>query len=562
VRCDRRVAVGVGLVLVQLAVVSQPGTAAASPTARLWWSSCQDGFDCATLYPPLDYDRPDGVAVAVAVIRLPATSARQRIGSLLFNPGGPGSSGVDFVRTIARLLPPELRTHFDIVGFDPRGVARSSPLRCFATLDEASSVRPAFPFPVTPAEEQRQADADRRLAAACVRRGGPILRHMSTADTARDMDLLRHALGDDKLTYVGRSYRSILGQTYANLFPQRVRALVVDGVLDPVAWASGYSDEGETTPLGVRTGGDVGAAETLDEFLRLCDAAGPGCAFAGRSQDRYATLARRLRHHPIVTTDPTRGDVTFSYNDLTATTLGVLAAPMIWPTGAAFLADVESQSATTGPGQAATAGPGPGLDAIRSRLGLPPAGREPYPNDLEAMPGVACPDTVNPRRLAAWQRSADTAERRHGYFGRIWTWKVSACLSWPDSAGRDSYPGPWNARTSAPVLVVGNYFDPVTRYQGAVTAARLLPNSRLLPYAGWGHTAFRTAGNRCIDDHIVTYLVNARVPPTGTVCQPDGSPFESPDPSCQQCPPAAPPAAAPPAAALLAAEMRRTVRDR
>jgi hypothetical protein len=138
---------------------------------------------------------------------------------------------------------------------------------------------------------------------------------------------------------------------------------------------------------------------------------------------------------------------------------------------------------------------------------------------------VACSDSVNPRSFAAYQRAADTAERRYGYFGRLWTWVSDICRPWPRIAGQDRYLGPWTARTSSPVLVVGNYFDPATRYQGAVTASRLLPNSRLLSYAGWGHTAFLGAGNFCINNHVTRYLVSTRLPAAGTVCRPEGSPF-------------------------------------
>jgi pimeloyl-ACP methyl ester carboxylesterase len=133
---------------------------------------------------------------------------------------------------------------------------------------------------------------------------------------------------------------------------------------------------------------------------------------------------------------------------------------------------------------------------------------------------------VNPRAFGAWTRAAATTERDHGYFGRPWTWASSMCHAWPATAGRDRYLGPWTARTASPVLVVGNYYDPQTPYQGAVTAARLLPNSRLLTYAGWGHTAF-FRGSECIDTAVTQYLTSLRLPPAGTVCPATGSPFES-----------------------------------
>jgi hypothetical protein len=300
--------------------------------------------------------------------------------------------------------------------------------------------------------------------------------------------------------------------------------MVIDGVVDPIAWTTGYGDEGSTMPLGTRLGSDVGAQATLDEFFRLCDVAGPSCAFAGNSHKRFASLAGRLREHPIVITDPAPGQPeTFSYQDLIMTTLGVLFDPALWPIGGVFFAEIEALASTASVGHT--------LDAIRTLSGHAAANQEPYANDVEGLPGVACSDSANPRTLVAWQRAAAAAEHRQVYFGRRWAWKVGACLSWPTSAGEDRYQGPWNAWTSGPVLVVGNYFDPATPYSGAVTVSKLLPNSRLLSYAGWGHTAFLNAGNVCVDNHIARYLINAQVPPTGTVCQPDRSPFAPPEAS-------------------------------
>jgi pimeloyl-ACP methyl ester carboxylesterase len=508
-------------------LLGAPARAAAPPApAAVAWAACEDGFECATVPAPLDYDRPRGAQIALSLLRLPAADPGRRIGSLLLNPGGPGGSGVDFAREAARVLPAELRARFDIVGFDPRGIYRSTPLRCFDTYEQAVAVLPPFPYPQTPAEEQAQRVSDDKLAAACARHGGAILGHMSSADAARDMDLLRERLGDRKLTYLGYSYGSLLGQNYANLFPSRVRALVIDGVVDPVAWATGHGREGRTVPVGTRIGSADGAARTLGEFFRLCDAAGPACAFSGHASRRYAALAQRLRGNPATIVDPFSGETfTFTYNDLIAVTLSALYQAQSWPDLAYFLDDVQRQVSPAALGRR--------LATIRATLGLAAPAQEQYPNDVEGSPGVTCSDTVNPRSLQDWQRSADVAEHRHGYFGRIWNWAWSACRSWPATAGQDRHLGPWTARTSAPVLVVGNYFDPATRYQGAVAAARLLPNSRLLSYAGWGHAAYFIAGNPCVDTTVTRYLLTSRVPAAGTVCRPERSPF-APAPAVRQ----------------------------
>ncbi|WP_167761912.1 alpha/beta hydrolase [Blastococcus sp. CT_GayMR19] len=467
---------------------------------------------------PLDYGDPQGEQIGISVIRLPAGDPSQRLGSLMLNPGGPGGSGVEFVRFVAKVLPLELRARFDIVGFDPRGINLSTPLRCFDTFDEALSILPPFAFPVTPAEEETLRESDDQLAAACAERGGAILDHMSTADVARDMDLLRGALGDEKVNYVGNSYGSILGQNYANLFPSRVGAFVIDGVTDPIAWTTGQGQDAETTPIGTRIGSADGAQRTLEEFFRLCDAAGPDCALAGDSSGRFAALAERLRGDPTSITDPLTGDTfTVTYNDLIGLTLGALYAPFIWPDLAFILADLEQRLSPEVLGQR--------LAAIRTELGLAAAPQEEYPNFVEGLPGVGCSDSINPRSFEAWQSAADAAEATYGYFGRLWNWALSACRAWPSTAGEDRYLGPWTAQTSSPVLIVGNQFDPATPYHGAVTASELLPNAALLTYGGWGHTAYLSAGNFCVDSHVTRYLLTGELPEAGTVCPPEGSPF-------------------------------------
>ncbi len=493
------------------AAVTDSRAVAGLATRSVAWKPCRDGFQCATVRAPLDYDNPGGATVSLSVIRRPAATRSERIGSLMVNPGGPGVSGVDFVRDLVKFLPPVLRARFDVVGFDPRGVRRSTPVRCFSTAAEADAVRPPFTFPVTPAEEQLQHRYLTRLGAACARHAGAILAHVSTADAARDMDFLRAALGDRKMSYWGLSYGSMLGQTYANLFPDKVRALVIDGVIDPRTWV-GRGAAGKTVPIGARLRSDVGAQKTLNEFFRLCDQAGPaGCALAGSSGRRYAALAARLRAHPQ---DVPGGTVT--YARFVTVTLGSLYASHTWPDAATLIADLERRAK---PAVLAR-----DLATLRSELGLAADAQEPYPNVLEGKPAVACSDSRNPDTFTAWTTTAARTERQHGYFGRPWTWSWSECLTWPKTAGQDRYVGPWTARTARPVLVVGSYFDPATRYGGAVAASQLLPRSRLLTYAGWGHGTY-LAGNFCVDSAVTRYLVTVRTPAAGKVCRPEGSPF-------------------------------------
>jgi pimeloyl-ACP methyl ester carboxylesterase len=506
-----------GLLAAPTAVAAPTRTQAVAAVPVLDWTDCGDGFQCATARVPLDYDRPGGAKIELALIRKPASDPARRIGSIFFNPGGPGGSGVDFVHALAPVLySDEVRARFDFVGFDPRGIIRSTPLRCFDTLDEALAVLAPMAFPVTRAEERVWVRSDRALARACAQRGGPILDHMATADVARDLDLLRRAVGDDKLSYVGYSYGSFLGATYANLFPNKVRALVVDGVLDPVAWATGRGDEARTLPFSTRLRSAKGTWETLREFFRLCDAGAANCAFSqGNPQHRFAELAERLLEEPVQLPDGQGGTFPFGYDDLVVTALGAMYDPGSWPDLAVFLQQLWDLAQ---PDAAAAT-----LRTLRARLGG--LQQEDYPNFVEGFPGVACSETDNPNNVAAWARAARAQDRQFRYFGRPWTWITSICQPWP-GWDADRYAGPWTRRTANPVLVVNPRFDPATPIHGAVTLDRLLPRSRLLTLDGWGHTTLFSSA--CIDDHVSRYLLTTQVPPLGTVCQPDVVPFAQP----------------------------------
>ncbi len=260
---------------------------------ELDWRSCGAGreqFECANAEVPTDYDRPRGGTTTIALTRLPATDPTQRIGTLFVNPGGPGGSGVDFVQGFAPVFPAEIRARFDVLGFDPRGVARSDPATCFPTAEqEAAFLDRALLFPLTPAEERRYTIEARMLGTACAATSPRRFRHISTANVARDMDLLRQAVGDRRLSYLGLSYGTYLGATYARLFPNRVRALVLDGTIDPREYA-GTKDRG--LPVGARIDQGQGGAEVFGEFLRRCAAVGPTrCSLAAVGDP--ATVARQ-----------------------------------------------------------------------------------------------------------------------------------------------------------------------------------------------------------------------------------------------------------------------------
>jgi pimeloyl-ACP methyl ester carboxylesterase len=494
------------------------GGASAGP-GKIAWSKCYSQlgpFQCGTVQVPLDYDNPNGTTISLAVVRLPASDPAHRIGSLFLNPGGPGGSGVDYtVFAGPALYTAEVRAKFDLVGFDPRGTNRSTTFRCFGTDKQWGPYFTPFAFPSTPAEEQIWMQADLYLDSSCSQRGGAMGYHMSTANVARDLDVLREAVGDAKLSYAGVSYGTMLGQTYANMFPNNVRAVIIDGVLDPIAWTTGSGD-GSTVPFSTRLRSDAGAQATLNEFFRLCDAGGASCAFAPNSAARFAALGNLIKAHPVPITFPDGSTGEVNYSILIGMTLGAMYDSSSWESFAAALADLEGQAS------AATLGVRFQRFWHPDNVYITKRGFPHYTNFIESFPAVACSDSDNPHSYGAWSTAGAAADAAFGYFGRLWTWASSICAAWPTSDA-DRYVGPWNHNTANPVLIIGNQFDPATRYEGAVIAAGLLPNSRLLTVHGWGHTSLFLSS--CADAVQTRYLVDLTLPSVGTVCEQDHVPF-------------------------------------
>ena len=477
------------------------------------WAPCGGDFpgaECATALVPLDYDHPTGPTTEIALARIPAADPAHKIGSLFVNPGGPGGSGVDLVlHGFGDYLAFLLEGRFDIIGFDPRGVAASDPLQCFDTeedRDDYFAETPVFPY----LREQKLPffDIARSLAPRCFGRQQNIISHMSTADVARDLDLLRRAVGDVGLSYLGFSYGSYIGNTYANMFPGRIRALVIDGVLDPRLWSSGWQVASDR----------VATAREFREFLRLCDEAGVDCALSapGGSAARFEALASAIRAEPLVFPN----GFVYSYDFLVADAGSAMYTPEYWggPDGYAAFFDLLADAVLGDVSaiQRAEAA----RQALQERLKQAAPARQAYDNFFEAYYGNQCADTEYPRSFLAFNLIGAYAESG-SMFGPYWWWGNAGCANWPLSS--DRYAGPWSARTSAPVLVVGNFFDGVTDYKGAVASSQLLKNSRLLSYAGWGHTAFGRSD--CVTDYVVGYLIDRTLPPRGTVCPANPNPF-------------------------------------
>ncbi|MGW0181214.1 alpha/beta hydrolase [Nocardia sp. NPDC003345] len=473
-------------------------------TPALEWSDCADGFQCATAEVPLDYHRPQGDRIGLAVIKLPAREPARRIGTLFVNFGGPGASGVDRLRERAGwpwLFSEELRARFDVVSWDPRSVARSAPARCFPSADEQLAFLASAPaMPATAAEEAPFYDWSRRFAERCAQQAGPILHHASTGNSARDLELLRRAVGDEKLSFHGISYGTQLGADYANMFPGRVRAMVLDGSLDFEGNMTGHAAQGTALPLDTRQNVADSLAATFDAFVRDCVAAGPRCAFsAGDPKLKFTTLAERARLAPIRV-----GGQEWTYSAIVNAAAG-LAQPSGYPELAALLQQLFDAGTTI---------PGP----------LPAAGSSYSGNRTEAYHAIQCSDSVVPADTGNYSRAAVSEDRRVPYFGRVAVFSSMACAFW-QGHDDDRYTGPWNRRTAAPILVLNSRFDPATPLAGAESGAGQLAEARVVVTEGAGHSSMYVPST-CTERVKRDYLFTGSLPPEGTRCAVDGSPFD------------------------------------
>ena len=547
----RRVLTGGGAVvasaLMALTLMAAAGAAATAPRApalaaagaappgpavpHLAWRACGGGFFCATAQVPLDYAHPAGTKIRIAVIKHPAADPARRIGSLFVNPGGPGGSGVTALRGGYSVFPPAVRARFDIVSFDPRGIGQSTVLQCFATnQQEQQLLSPVSSegFPVGAAQQRAWENTYARFDKACAAHAGPLLAHDSTADSARDMDLLRRAVGDTTLNYLGVSYGTYLGATYANLFPAKVRAMVLDGNADPVRWATGTGGSAAVLNTFLRMGSDRGSAAALKAFLNLCGRApASSCAFSAGSpaatRARFATLLNRLARHPVTVAGTTYTKAVTVDRVVVSGLYSAVPIPNLTGGWSDLATALEGLWTATSGGPAPATIPSPAKDFPLAGSEVQPDASAPY-SGVESALGVLCSDSPNPRIPAEYAAQDALASARSGVVGPDWVWPpMEACAQWPVLA-RDRYTGPFNRHTAAPILVVGNTVDPATPYRDAVAMSRELARARLLTVDGYGHTALGNP-SRCVAAAEDSYFVTRALPPPGKVCHQNAPPF-------------------------------------
>lgn len=504
-RFSATAAITIGLLTSIAATV--PAAPDKAPVAQITWHACPTDptLECATYPVPLNYTRPAAGTVSLALYRHPATDPTHRIGTLFVNPGGPGDATLKFTDKIVPTFYPELAARFDILGMDPRGVGASTPIQCFPTdtaRDHALAQLEAVPL--TQSEENAAARADRVFARSCAIHASPLLAHMSTADVARDLDTVRQAVGERQMTYLGQSYGTLLGATYVNLYPDRVRAMVLDAMVDPAARTS--------DSLAYEQQRAVGFESTLGAFLDACRRAGAGCAFSsGNPTEKFAQIRTRIWQGPLALPDATTMTASRLWNWLT----GAIPNPGNYPAIAAYLQQI--YTTTTSP-----SGP-PSTDDTTSTTTDPGQATSYSYNSADAFSAIDCTDEQLPRTPDAWPQIAASFEHAAPTFGRGQAYSALPCATWPVT-NTDHYTGPWNRITARTLLIVANLHDPNTPYAMAVHASRELRDTRLLTINGFGHTS--TGESTCATRDITTYLTIGKLPPNGATCQPDTQPFQ------------------------------------
>ena len=510
------------------------------PKPVLAWGSCEKisppaftgGFVCATLKVPLDYDHPKGRQISLAVVKHKASNPSEHVGTVLMNPGGPGGTGTSQIPSWMGLFPKDLVDRFDIVSWDPRGIGMSDAVQCFSTAtEEGNFLGESAEFPVTPEQQRKYISVWAKWGQRCAWAAGSLAAHVSTADTARDLEQLRRAVGEPKLRYIGISYGTFLGATYANLFPDRVGHMVLDGNVAPKNWTA----DGQRHPqqsISLRIGSDAGAGFSMRKFIELCGQVGPRrCKFAGPSpqatQKKWDDLMDRLLVGPI-TIYVSGQAVVMTYSKLLGA-LGSLfnfvqpftsqnpnVAPMKgWPQIAEILQTLWEKIETP-----------PTLDPPATTANCPVL-HEKYPG-VEQTLAVICGDSPNPRNTNYYIRESQDVVEKSGPIGLANLWADEPCATW-SIREEDTYAGPWNRPTANPILVVGNTFDPSTPYQNSLDMVEQLADARLLTVEGFGHSEMLNPSD-CANAYIVEYLVSGALPLAGTVCQQNKQPFAPPSP--------------------------------
>ena len=455
------------------------------------WSDCAE-LECATVLVPLNWSDPRSELIEIAINRHTARNPDASIGSLLINPGGPGASGLSFTERFVSMSGENLLDSYDVVGFDPRGIGESTPVQCGTDEEiDAYFMRDIHIETQSDLDAAIQATAD--FAAQCRELSGPILEHVDTASAARDMDVIRAAVGDEQLNFLGYSYGSQLGANYAQLYPQNVGRVVLDGAFDFLA--SG-PEQILARPLGYEL--------ALDNFLEWCDARDT-CPFTGdieEQKEQIQTMMARALDEPY----PTGRDWNLNGN------------LFYWGMAAALFDDARWPELEAALDEVIATGEGSGLHEFANAMFRRDAATGEYStNEKWAFTAIYCLDAFTQtgatiEQLEDFRDLMDEASPTFGW----WAGRDAGCAGWPWNAGQFVESVSDAATQAEPVLVIGTTGDPATPYESSESLAQRL-NATLLTYEGEGHTAYGRS-NQCIIDEVDGFLVEGVMPDPGTRC--------------------------------------------
>ena len=456
---------------------------------KLAWAPCKDKpqMQCADVKVPLDYKKPDGKTITVAMAKVPAANGKP-IGSLFVTPGGPGESGIDLVSGADKIFSKALRDQYDIVGFDPRGVGSSTAVDCVSDAELGKYLDSEFDLSTPEGKKAEKAQAE-KFAKGCKDKSGDLLARVGTESAARDLDVLRGLVGDKKLNYFGFSYGTSLGGMYANLFPKKTGRLVLDGALDPQL---GNARMGYEQVVGFET--------AFQHYAQHCVDTGR-CPLGGSVDEARAkmkALFDQALKSPFPTANPKRP---LNRAALYSTVISMMYRELYWTyldQGLSQLVEQNNGSIILGY-----------YDLFEERQG-----NKFKNNAKEAFWAINCADYV-PSPSAEYQQYADKLRTEAPVFGSLMMEGTDICSLWPYHPKAN--PGPYEAKGSAPIVVIGTKYDPATPYQWAQTLHKTLSNSVLLTWEGDGHTAYGKAGS-CLNDPVDKYLLTGKVPQDGLVC--------------------------------------------
>lgn len=482
-----------GLTALLAALLPAVGAAADVDTARyaaqqLTWRACGD-LECAWLTVPLSYDDASLGDIRIAVSRTKHTAATS-LGSIVVNPGGPGAGGVSFADYVADEVMPAVAKHYDVVGFDPRGVGESAPVKCL-TARQTSRWLDADPTPDSPAEVRALMSAAAPISEGCLRSNAALARHVGTELTVRDLDILRSALGDDRLNFLGFSYGTVIGAAYLERFPERVGRVVLDGAVDP-------SLDG----MQLSRGQSAGFQQAVWQFAGWC-AKQSKCVSSSRS----GVTASINRLFTTLDATPMRTSTTQRLLESQAITAVFYAmySPTMWPE----LRDALSR---------AEQGDGTRLQSL-AYLANDRTGRYRYSSNItSAFYAISCwdsPATPGAAGLASAARAWATGARVPA-LAQAMSWSNAPCSTW--FGHTQQLPAPATSTTASPVVVIGTTRDPATPYAWSRALASQLPTATLVTFVGDGHTAYG-ADSPCLQQAIDDYFIEGTTPPAGLRCR-------------------------------------------